>query len=171
MTVSDKEMGDAELDRRLEALPRSADQAPDLWPGIKHRLEQRQRRAYRVWPAVAALVLASVIVLVLQNGPDQVDPRPLVSDPPTAFDGGRVSAESEVLRASNLLLAGLDGPGMPGRAGELSGAPGWREHRAAVDELERALAGEPDNPLLLELMTTARLRELTLADQLWRMES
>jgi hypothetical protein len=38
----------------------------------------------------------------------------------------------------------------------------WQDNQVAIEQLEQALQGDPDNPLLLEFLSEARLRQARL---------
>lgn len=140
---------DEELDRRLAALTREAPSDASNWHRIERRI--RPRRHWRLSAAAAGVALAAGLVVVLQLEP-------------SATDGERVHAftvaEIRAMRASaptQLALEQVDS------AEALMQA--WAENRAAIDELEAALARDPGNALLLEFLREARLRQARLIQQ------
>lgn len=148
---------DAELDRRLAALTRSAEPASTSWSVIQARIERstesdQRARSRPFWPVAmaAAAVLAAVAAVVWQ-----VPRSPTLSEP--AFDAGRVLVQREaeaMRRTAPTVTGGLE------VAPTLAGA--WAENQTAIEELEAALDRDPDNRLLLEFLAEARLRQVQL---------
>lgn len=139
MTIDDRE-----LDRRLDALARETDVDQSLWPGIERRLRPARR-----WPAAAAGVAgvflgALVVALLAIDGPAPEGPAVAQSE----ADAMRAAAP-DVLEVSR---AGASSPLMEA----------WQDNQAAIDQLEQALERDPDNPLLLEFLSEARLRQARL---------
>jgi len=142
MTIDDRE-----LDRRLGALTREVEADESLWPGIESRLRTRHRKPG--WIAAAAAVGALSIGALLvalsmfqRTVPDersyaQRQAEAMRTAAPDAVAVSRVEASPPLIKA-------------------------WRENQAAIDELERALERDPDNRLLLEFLSEARLRQARL---------
>lgn len=139
MTIDDRE-----LDRRLGALPRETDADESLWPGIERRLRPARR-----WPAAAAAVAAIgfgavVVALSLLEAGAPLRPSP----------AQREAAAMRAAAPDALAVARID------NSQPLMAA--WRDNQAAIDQLERALESDPDNRLLLEFLSEARLRQARL---------
>lgn len=132
---------DAELDRRLAALPRVIDAPEALWPGIERRLTAR---GPRIWAgAVAAGLLAAIAGGLWIQGeiaPRSIDPAAVV-----------VAAEVENM--------GLSAPRVTRTAVGEGWQAAWEDNETAVRELEQALENHPGNVLLLDFLAQARLRQ------------
>jgi hypothetical protein len=145
MTLSDRE-----LDRRLAALPRHTETPSQHWQVIAARLDTPARR----WPpmATAAIGIAACLALALLV----VDPDAGVHSDTAAFI---VATEIQAMRTQ---ASGIEQSG--GRlTTEMSGA--WEQNQDAIDELEHALARHPDNPMLIDFLAQARLRQHQLIQQ------
>lgn len=155
MTSGD--MNDQELDRRLDALARQAEPDPALWQAIEARLDPDTNRAAprtgrQGWIAgtaiAASLVGALALGLVLTENPG-FDER--------EFAASAFQMELIAMRAgAPTSLASL----LPDAPESLMAA--WSENQGAIDELEQALERDPDNRLLMEFLTEARLRQARL---------
>lgn len=137
---------DVALDLRIEALTRSAEPGDRVWTGIAARIEPA-RRAGWPWMAAAAVVLALAIAAV-QPG---LQRSPTLSDLALQL----VQAEVEAMRRAAPAFT-------TGWTDELSWAEAWAGNQAAIDELEAALARDPDNRLLLDFLADGRLRQARL---------
>jgi hypothetical protein len=137
---------DAELDRRIEALTRRAEPGERVWTGIAARIEPAPRAGWP-WAAAAAVVLALAIVAV------QPDSRRSATMPDRAVQ--LVQAEADAMRRAAPAFAA-------GWIDEVPWTEAWADNQAAIDELEAALARDPDNRLLLEFLAEARLRQARL---------
>lgn len=139
MTINDRE-----LDRRLAALTREADPAPENWISIERRIRARR------WPAAlaAAVLLGVAALVVMQAGPDL--------GPSTGADAFVRDQVNEMRAAAPdaRAVAMLD------PAGSVMDA--WRENQAAIGQLEKALQRDPGNRLLLEFLAEARMRQARL---------
>jgi len=139
MTIDDRE-----LDRRLDSLTRQVPADESLWPRI-----ERQTRSPRRWPAVAAIaasVGAGAMFVALSILEDN-----------TAQPAGYAQREAEAMRAVSpdaMAVSRVDA------SPSLQSA--WRANQSAIEELERALQRDPDNRLLLEFLSEARLRQARL---------
>lgn len=145
---------EAELDRRLASLTRSAEPAPSSWSRIQQRIEQDStsdgRHRHRpIWPvAMAAAAVFALVAVVVWQLPTSTGPQ---------FDDGRqlVQREAEAMRrAAPMVTGGFE------EAPPLAEA--WTENQIAIDELEAALDRDPDNRLLLEFLAEARLRQVRM---------
>lgn len=142
-------LNDRELDRRLAALTREAEPGSDHWPAIERRIGARRRWGLPVAAsAAAALVLAVAALRVL--GPE--------SEPSGAADlQAVVSAEARAMQAS----APEQNAAIRARSPEAL-MRAWSDNQRAIEEIESALARDPGNPLLLEFLAEARLRQARL---------
>jgi len=135
---------DHELDRRLAALRRQTPADESLWPGIERRLRRTRR-----WPAVAAVIAAIGLGALFVAFS--------AFDHDTLQQPGFAQREAEAMRA-----VAPD----PVAVSQIDASPplmaAWRDNQAAIEELERALARDPDNRLLLEFLSEARLRQARL---------
>lgn len=141
---------DTELDARLSALPRET--VPDArnWHRIERRIRRRRRAPLAAAAAAAAAAVGLGVAIVWQFPFGGGVPR----------DQLLVQAEVQAMAASAPDEAALRRAGSPE---ELMQA--WQDNRAAIAELERALARDPDNTLLLEFLSEARLRQARLVQQ------
>lgn len=158
------------LDQDLGGLPQSIEPARDLWPGIAARLEPAPGRRVRrwAWQAAAAvlLVAASSIVtlqLVKPRGPVVAEAPASVAGPavmPAAFGPGHaLDPEYLVAKAqlAEMLAQRIDA--MPASARSKLEA-NLAEMQRATAEINAALALQPGDPLLEELLLNAYQAEL-----------
>lgn len=141
-------LDDHELDRRLAALTRQVDPDEGSWPAIEARLKRRPSR----WklPAAAGLaVAASLLVAVLVTSS--------LDTTPSGTEAGVVSAE---IAAMQHQVSWSEVPRSDAINSGLSAA--WDENQQAIDELEQALARNPDNLMLMDFLAQARLRQSEL---------
>ena len=174
--MSSKAPQDA-LDLKLAELPRDVAPSRDLWPAIASRLEPAARPGRRVtgWHAAAAAVLvvaSSVVTSVWLR--EQTHPVAQVSPPPpanvTMTPAARRAAfgPSHALDAEYIAARGQLARMLDERIGRLP--PSAREKvelnlaemRRAADEINRALATAPGDPLLEELLLTTYQEELAV---------
>ena len=179
-----RDRGDDErLDAGLRSLPRSIEPGRDLWPGIEARLEPRRSARARPgwsWPAQAAAALLLVAASSLLTA-RFVDPRrdegTMTSGPAAvATDAGRAGAtvvpaafgpgarlDPEYVAARHQLTAMLES-----RVARLPASTRVKleanlaELRRAADEINVALAGQPGDPLLQELLLKTYQDELAV---------
>lgn len=142
-------LDDRELDRRLAALTRESAPGADHWPTIERRIQAPRRWGLPVAAsAAAALVLAVAALRVVGPGPEPneaTDLQAVVSAEARAMQASAPD-ETDVLRARS--------PEALMRA--------WSDNQSAIEEIEAALARDPGNPLLLEFLAEARLRQARL---------
>ena len=179
-----REGAETELDRRIADLPKAVDPPRDLWPGIEARLDEpnaRRTPGYVWWGAVAAaLCVAALLPVLLQEAPPGGDPVPTATVPavvPESTVPGLDTAGQQ-LRLRNAAVTSVE-PGPEYRAARaellelleerLAGlAPEDREIvvrnietiRSALEEIDGALQDNPGDPLLQELMLQTYQREL-----------
>lgn len=137
-------MNDSELDRRLDALPRSAEPAPETWAAIDRRIGRLR------WPALAAAAaaLGGLALIFSQAGFEPSSGSRLES---------LVRAEVAAMQAAApkpLAVAA------PDSAKALMAA--WQENQDAIAQLEQGLRRDPGNRLLLEFLAEARMRQARL---------
>ncbi|WP_406672942.1 hypothetical protein [Natronospira sp.] len=151
MTLTDRE-----LDHRLNALPREAAPPEGIWQAIERGIRRQSRHRVLSGLAVAASVLTLGLLVWLAPSPQS----PEVEKQQWAT---LESASQALLQHSPAAIAEA--------FGGHSNPPGWETHRAAVLELEQAVAENPGDPLLLDLLIDARLREMQLMNRVepeWR---
>lgn len=141
MTIDDRE-----LDRRLAALTREIDADESLWPGIERRLRPGRR-----WPRAAAVASIAAITLVFVFIALPTIDRGAPEGP------GVAQREAEAMRALTPEASAVS---------QLDASPAlqqaWQENQTAIEQLEQALKADPDNRMLLEFLSEARLRQAQL---------
>ncbi len=182
--ASDPEL-DAQLDARLRELPSEVEPGRDLWPGIAARLEQADAPLQRVtrrpawaWQAAAALVLVAGSSLLTASLLDRSPPagqsasQPSRAAPDLAQGGASVlpaafgptgRLDSEYLVAREQLTRMLEeriAVMPPSARAKLEFNLG--EMRRAADEINAALAAQPGDPLLEELLLKTYQDELAV---------
>lgn len=158
------------VDALLHSLPREVEPGRDLWPDIESRLEPHSRRARPAW----ALQVAAAVVLVAASSlitaglvrrdtetaarvPAPVAATQLV---PAAF-GSSSGLGAGYEAARRQLAADLDQrlAGMP-RSSRQKLEANLAEMRRAAEEINAALARQPGDPLLEELLLNTYQDEL-----------
>ena len=156
------------VDAALASLPREVQPARDLWPDIESRLEPRRRRGTWAWQAAAAIALVAVSSLITANLVRRADTpvaRTSAPDLPArvtkAAFGPSHSLNSEYDTARRQLASDLEQrlAGMPPSARQKLEANLAEMHRAAA-EINAALARQPGDPLLEELLLNTYQDEL-----------
>lgn len=144
-------LDDRTLDQRLAALPRRAEPEAYSWQAIEARLAPRRAR----WPSgfAAGLAVAASLAIAL------LVVRPLDVAPPGV---GALVISAEIQAMQNQVNWD-DAPRIDVINGGLSSA--WDENQQAIAELERALARNPDNTMLIDFLAQARLRQSELIHQ------
>jgi hypothetical protein len=180
MNESDDTTQNGDLDELMRAarqLPQAIAPSRDLWPGIERTISAPapKRSGGREWKRVFAQAAAVVLLVGGSSGTTwlalQDEPRPAtdveagrLQFASVAGDfGGRYNLGPEFVDARNNLAAGLDEKiaALPPQTREAV-AKNIIEIRAAISEINRALADEPDNALLQDLLLSAYREELTL---------
>ncbi len=175
----------ARLDARLGALPLEVAPGRDLWPGIAARIEERvqpaaatTRRATWPWQVAAAVVLvagsslltASLLdrsVLVQQSAvpavpasanaaPDAAVAIPAAFGPAGQLDPEYVATRGQLTQLLNQRIAALPTSARAKLEFNLG------ELRRAADEINAALAEQPGDPLLEELLLKTYQDELAV---------
>jgi hypothetical protein len=166
---------DDALMRAAAALPREIKPGRDLWPGIELAISGRQPRN-RWWngalaQAAALLLLvggsSGVTYLVIKNDAGSLSPVALEGErvfvPVSGSFGSRYNLGPEFQDARDSLAARLDSEMeklSPESRAEVQ--KNLNTIRAAIVEINKALANEPDNVLLQDLLIRTYHDELTL---------
>jgi hypothetical protein len=175
----------ARLEARLRGLPLEVAPGRDLWPDIAARIDERApvvvsttRRPAWLWQAAAAMVLVaasslltaslldrgrpvqqSVAPVVPANGISAADTAvamPAAFGPAGHLDPGYVAARSQLTQMLDRRVAALP----PAARAKLEFNLG--EMRRAADEINAALAEQPGDPLLEELLLKTYQDELAV---------
>ena len=152
------------LDRRIDALHREVAPQRDLWPGIASRLGQRssireERTASRGlshWLPVGAALAAGYLIASWFPLPWTAQ----LGEPDTDVN---VTAPVTLLTSVQPVLAQLPAKTRAVVEVDLSGL---EQDRLSI---EQALAADPENPLLLELRSSAEARAVSLLEQMNRL--
>jgi hypothetical protein len=154
----------------LQSMPREVEPGRDLWPDIESRLEPRSNRrapawAWQVAAAVVLVAVSSLVTasLVRRNGvetaqvPATATTAPLV---PAAFgqarglDAGYETARRELAADLERRLASMPPSARQKLEDDLAAM------RRAAERINAALARQPGDPLLEELLLSAYQSEL-----------
>lgn len=161
------------LDEALGRLPLAVDPAQDLWPVIEARLEERKRRSSQrwAWQAAAAVLLVVGSSLLTANllrrdearvASAPVAPTTTVEPVPAAF-GAAYAPDPEYVAArralADMVASRVDS--LPPSARQKLEAS-LAEIRRATAEINAALALQPGDPLLEELLLNAYQDELAV---------
>ena len=176
MSASDQDRRMLRLDQDLRELPAGIEPTQDLWPGIESRLGSRAPVGARRWlwqaAAAAVLVIASSLLTAqwIHRQPGRLATLPAPPDGMTMQPAARRAAfgpthalDAEYLAARKHLATMLDA-----RLGRLPASARQKveqnlaEMRRAADEINRALATQPGDPLLEELLLTTYQEELAV---------
>jgi hypothetical protein len=161
---------DSQVDALLQSLPRAVEPGRDLWPAIEARMESRPNRRRRAWPlqAAAAVILVAASSLITasllrrENIQTARTAAPATAVPviPTAF-GQPSGLGTGYELARKELAADLEKrmSSMPSSARQKLMA-NLAEMRRAADEINAALARQPGDPLLEELLLNTYQDEL-----------
>jgi hypothetical protein len=166
------------LMRAARELPRGIAPQRDLWPGIERAIntpEPRRRDWNRLVAQAAAVLLlvggsSGVTWLALEGGQAPVQPgtatQPLEFEMVAGSFGGRYHLGPEFIDARNGLAAGLEAKlaQLPPET-RVAVEQNIADIRAAISEMNQALANEPDNALLQDLLLGAYREELRLMRQ------
>lgn len=154
------------LDARLAKLPRDVVPSRYLWPSIEREIERQPPRVSQMALAAAAsiavLMFAAAIVWVVlharsgTNAPPATASVALSLDEP--HDPGYIAARAQLLDTFNERLAMLDPPTRAKIEANLAVI-----HKAR-DDIRKALATDPDSPVLEQLLESAWHDEFDLYD-------
>jgi hypothetical protein len=161
------------LDEALGRLPRSVDPAQDLWPVIEARLQsgERRSRARWAWQAAAAVLLvvgSSVLTASLMKRDEArvagsreaaagvVEVTPAAYGPAYAPDPGYLAARQQLAKMLESRVERLPPSARHKLVANLA------EIRRATAEINAALAVQPGDPLLEELLVNAYQDELAV---------
>jgi hypothetical protein len=181
---------DAKLDARLGSLPLEVEPGRDLWTGIAARLETGvapvavpARRPAWIWQAVAAVILVAGSSLLTASlldskapavqsasqpaaapasgqapasGTDGAVAMPAAFGPSGKLDNEYLAARQQLTRMLDERIAALP----PSARAKLEFNLG--EMRRAADEINAALAAQPGDPLLEELLLKTYQDELAV---------
>jgi len=147
-----KERAEAELDRRIAALPKAVEPGRDLWPGIEARLDEGVQQGeddgtpsrYLWWGAAAAAVcVAALLPLLLRDAPATGDPVPIATVPAVVPSTGSQSDASgldtvgQQLRLRNAAVTSVQpGPEYQAARAELLGLLERRLQELAPEDRE-----------------------------------
>ncbi|MGH8272822.1 MAG: hypothetical protein ACRES9_00985 [Gammaproteobacteria bacterium] len=164
---SSNDIRDENLRKALSALPRKIEPERDLWPGIAARIAPRQHY-YRYWPAAAAIAVIAVGAIaaaILLNRPTAnkafVATRP--QQQPIAVSMPH-NARAQTLAASVRKATRLD----PKTQAVLLRNLAIIEN--SLDNIERALNKNPDNPGLQTLLFQMYRNEAALLNAAQRVQ-
>ena len=181
MSREDEKQAEDALMAKAAGLPAGISPARDLWPGIEMAITGpavRGRSAWNtVWAQAAAVVLlvggsSGLTYLAVTGGEDPTvpmvaAPAELVFEPVDASFGSQYTLGPDYIDARRVLTGNLDR--------ELDRlAPEAREEvlsnmqtiRKAIDDINRALADDPDNALLQRMLLNTYRDELSLMMQI-----
>jgi hypothetical protein len=182
MTRSDRNALDTRLDAALRALPDAIEPGVDLWPDIEARLEARPSGQPWRWPAWLAQVAAAVLLvagsslltarwLETRRAGGVMTPTTSVARQPASEGTGAMPAafgpgarlDPEYLAARRQLTAMLDAriAQLPDSA-RVKLQANLAELRRAAEQINAALAEQPGDPLLEELLLKTYQDELAV---------
>lgn len=159
---------DPRIDEMLGSLPREIEPRHDLWPAIEARLDSRpsRRRPAWAWQAAAAVVLVAASSLItaslLRRGDSPTAQATATSLPVVraafgqsrGLGAGYESARQELATDLEQRLSTMPEPARQKLLANLA------EMRRAADEINAALARQPGDPLLEELLMNTYQDEL-----------
>jgi hypothetical protein len=157
-------------------LPKEIKPGRDLWPGIEQALARKQPRIWQGLFAQAAAVIllvgasSGLTYLAMTDGSNPV--APVIPDVERVFEpvsgsfGSRYNLGPDFLAARNVLAARLEGEmerlSPESRAAVQKSLDAIHE---AMVEINKALANEPDNVLLQDLLLRTYHEEIALMQQ------
>lgn len=182
MTDRERDAIDTRLDAVLRSLPSAIEPHVDLWPGIEARLEARPSQQSRRWPAWLAQAAAAVVLVagsslltaswldVRRDGGTKAAREEAAREPvlaeagamPAVFGPG-VRLDPEYLAARRQLTAMLEAriAQLPDSA-RVKLEANLAELRRAAEQINAALAQQPGDPLLEELLLKTYQDELAV---------
>jgi hypothetical protein len=158
----------ARIDAMIATLPREIEPPHDLWPAIEAKLDSRpgRRRPGWAWQAAAAVVLVAASSLITAsllrrgNSPSAQVEAPAVPvvraafGQPSGLGSGYESARQELAADLEQRLSAMPESARQKLLANLA------EMRRAADEINAALARQPGDPLLEELLLNTYQDEL-----------
>ena len=141
-------MDDRQLDRRLDALTRTAEAPPGNWAAIERRIG-KPRRSWALPAGFAAAAVLSGVALVFS----QIGPAP----PPAGGLAETMQTEMQAMR-----VAAPEAPAASSTDSPATLMAAWQDNQQAIAQLEQALEQDPGNRMLLEFLTEARMRQARL---------
>ncbi|KFN50944.1 hypothetical protein [Arenimonas composti] len=163
-------MNDPDLRFRLRQLPREIEPGRDLWPDIAARLQQPPRRSH--WrpmlaaAAVAALAIAIGAQLRTPESPVLPDPAAVAVAEGPAGEGG-AAGNGVLQREAHAMAREYDAA-----LREYAGAPVPEDLQpvlatldASADQIQEAIARDPDAPWLLDRLRSTYSRRLQLTQR------
>ena len=161
---------DPRVDAMLQSLPRAVEPGRDLWTDIEARLAPRPARRRSAWPwqvaaAVVLVAASSLITANLLRRDDTPAARVAMSVPAvpvvraafgqaTGLGAGYEKARRELAADLELRMSAMPESARQKLAANLA------EMRRAADEINAALARQPGDPLLEELLLNTYQDEL-----------
>ncbi len=175
MNNSDDTKFDEELTRLAATLPTQVSPDRDLWPAIEQAINTPAVRTNTIWNTPWAQAAAVVLLVAGSSGITYVAVRddgpisPVVIDTANVFEtvsggfGRRYTLGNEYLDAHSELQNKLDEKlqFLSPEAREVV-TKNLQTIRAAIKDINQALAAEPDNMLLQELLLSAYHGEISL---------
>jgi hypothetical protein len=187
MTDIERREGDDALDAELHGLPRAIEPARDLWPAIAARLEPREstraghHRPAWLWQTAAAVLLVAGSSLLtatlldrsrgagnIAGGPRATDVAPIPAQTsdvvamPAAFGpGARLDADYVAARRQLTTMLEARMANLP-ESTRAKLQVNLGEMRRAADQINAALAEQPGDPLLEELLLITYQDELAV---------
>lgn len=155
--MEESPMDDLELDRRLDALARVAKVPPENWKAIEQRIRRRRWAVAMPAAIAAAAFLSGIAVVVTQI--TSMPAQPSLMARVTQAEVQAMRAVSPQIAEVSDIRANLDA----GFESSESLIAAWEQNQAAIAELEQAIERDPQNSLLLEFLTEARMRQARLA--------
>lgn len=175
MSNSDETKFDDELARLAAALPQEVSPARDLWPAIEQAITNPAERAAVPWNSVWAQAAAVVLMVAASSGITYVAVKndgassPVVINSANVFEtvsgkfGRQYTLGNEYIDAHSELQNELDKKLQfltPEARVEVM--KNLQTIRAAIKDINQALAAEPNNMLLKELLLSAYHGEISL---------
>jgi hypothetical protein len=179
MNENDDKRFDDELMARAAKLDTAIKPARDLWPEIERAINAPARRAPSVWNSVWARAAAVVLLVGGSSGitylamqgvddptPQFVDTKPLVFQPVSGSFGSQYTLGPEYLDARRDLASRVDEK-LDTLAPDtrVAVSANLESIRKAIEDINRALAEEPDSVLLQELLLDTYRDELSLMNK------
>lgn len=143
-------INDQALDRRLNALPQSANVNEAIWTKVEHRLHARSNRRRWIGGAAVAASLLGVVVITNLNSPDWTE----------LHRNQAIQAEVRAMNAMTLLPQLADQMGW-----DEDMLAAWNQYQTAIEEIEAALELNPGYQMLVDTLAATRLKQSSLLNQ------